>query len=152
MAHGFTAVVPTEKNVAVRVTHSVNQSISTGTNTIVAFDTERWDTDSIHDNVTNNSRLTAVTAGKYVISTNIQWQDFGSSKFNVEVHILLNGSTKIAESRRKQRSTAIMSLDCVYDLGINDYVEVRVKQDTGSSKNVIASAQRSPEFMMQRIA
>ena len=34
---------------------------------ILSFDSERYDTDSIHDTVTNNSRLTCKTPGKYLI-------------------------------------------------------------------------------------
>lgn len=43
------------------VYHSVDQSIANGTWTHLAFDTEDYDTNSIHDTVTNNQRLTVPT-------------------------------------------------------------------------------------------
>ncbi|MBA7693752.1 hypothetical protein ES703_102341 [subsurface metagenome] len=39
----------------------------------------------------------------------------------------------------------------LYDLAVTDYVECRVYQTTGAGISVQASAQYSPEFMMQRI-
>src|SRR5262245_40483526 len=58
---------------AARAYHSANQSINSGTNTTLNFDSERFDSDTIHDNVTNNSRLTCKTAGKYLICCNVRW-------------------------------------------------------------------------------
>lgn len=42
------------------------------TSTVVAWDQEAYDTDSIHDNVTNNSRLTVPSGASYVrVSANL---------------------------------------------------------------------------------
>ncbi|GAI75713.1 unnamed protein product, partial [marine sediment metagenome] len=50
-----------------KVYHSVDQNTSNYISTILAFDSEEYDTDNIHDTVTNNSRLTCKTAGKYIV-------------------------------------------------------------------------------------
>ena len=44
--------------------HNAAQSINTASETTLALNSERWDTDSIHDTAVNNSRLTCVTPGK----------------------------------------------------------------------------------------
>jgi hypothetical protein len=40
----------------------------------------------------------------------------------------------------------------LYDLAVNDYVELHVRQNSGISLNVAASSNYSPEFMMTRVA
>src|SRR5919108_3473294 len=57
---------------SVRVFHNATQSITTATETALAFNSERWDTafgsaSTQHDTATNNSRLTAQYAGKYLV-------------------------------------------------------------------------------------
>ena len=53
--------------VGARVHNSANISVSDSTWTSMTFDSERYDTDSIHSTASNTSRLTCVTAGKYLI-------------------------------------------------------------------------------------
>src|SRR4029077_20051578 len=77
---------------AARVFHSANQSITTATETTLAFDSERFDTDTIHDTVTNNSRLTCKHAGVYVIGAHVQF-DSGAAGGARYVSIMLNGTT-----------------------------------------------------------
>src|SRR5678815_4874680 len=50
-----------------RVYHNTTQSIANNTNVALAFNSERFDTDTIHDLSTNNSRLTCRTAGTYLL-------------------------------------------------------------------------------------
>ena len=60
-------------DIGARAHHSSNQSITNNTFTVLSLNSERWDTDSIHDNSTNNSRLTCNTAGKYIITAGVYW-------------------------------------------------------------------------------
>ena len=46
---------------------AADQNTVANTPLLVAMATEEYDTDGIHDNVTNNSRLTCQTAGKYLV-------------------------------------------------------------------------------------
>ena len=52
---------------------SVTQVIPTATNTAITWDTEVYDTDTMHDNATNNTRITFTTAGTYLITLNAMW-------------------------------------------------------------------------------
>jgi len=152
MAQGLTGTVTLGVDIGCRVTHSVNQSILDSTATILAFDTERWDTDGIHDPVTNNSRLTVVTAGKYVICANVEWDFTGVGIKIFSLRLRLNGTTEIGRNARRQEDVAVQALCTIYDLAVSDYVEVQVRQVTSSTINVVKTDQFSPEFMMQRIA
>lgn len=138
--------------VAARAYHNADQSISTATPTALALNSERYDTDVIHDTSSNNSRLTCKTAGKYCMA--------GLAGFAAHatgwraVYIRLNGSTLIAANRALNigASDAIyLPVSCDYDLAINDYVELVAEQNSGGALNVLSTANISPEFMMHRI-
>ena len=86
--------LPGTLDIGARAYHDANQNSSHGTWKTMELNSERWDTDGIHDNVTNNSRLTAQTAGKYIITGSIFFDD---DPWNTRgIHILLNGATVIA--------------------------------------------------------
>jgi len=128
-----------------RVFNSVDQSVAN--TTIVAFDSERWDTDNIHDNVTNNSRLTCNTPGKYLITFHGRLTGAASS---MAFQIYLNGATIIAYSTSLNASSGdTMTISTIYDLAANDYVQIRV---VGNATVTLShAANYSAEFMMQRI-
>jgi len=141
------AVIP-----AARVYHSVAQSIANNTLTALAFDSERFDTDSIHDVTTNNTRLTCNTAGKYFISGNISFA--GNDTGYRYVNITLNGTTKIAIKQCVAVAggySTIVTIGTVYELAANDYVELCVLQNSGGALDIEFIGNYSPEFMMVKV-
>lgn len=125
--------------------NSANQSIANVTVTTLALNSERQDTDNFHDNVTNNSRLTAPSAGFYHITANWAW-DPANVSGNRYADVLLNGATVIAADRRVAAGySGEGSLSIDYYLNAGDYVQFRVYQDTGGALNLIA-ASNSPVF------
>jgi hypothetical protein len=138
---------------AARVFHGVLQSLANATPTVLAFDSERFDTDVIHDTVVNNSRLTCKTAGKYLITGNVEF-DVNATGFRA-VSVRLNvGATVIAAQQQPATTgtTTIVSLSTLYDLAVNDYVQLFGYQNSGGALNVAVSANYSPEFGMVRVA
>lgn len=135
---------------AARVHRTTNQSITNATETAIAFDNERFDTDVIHDNVTNNSRLTCKTAGIYSIGAHIQFA--GSAAGTRQVFIRVNGTTEIARVQQINPPAVDERLSPVtlYQLAVNDYVEVVVNQSSGGSLDVEVLGNSSPEFWMTR--
>lgn len=69
--------------------------------------------------------------------------------------IRLNGATFIAVSDSPVAGHAVYNVRnnvmTLYDLAVNDYVELMVFQDSGAGLNVLASANFSPEFWMQLV-
>jgi hypothetical protein len=133
--------------------HSANQSIGNATWTTVALNSERYDTDTIHDLATNTSRLTCKTAGKYSIVF------YGLLDANATGHrfarILLNGTTPIVEFGAPSLGASHASrLICTiqWDLAVNDFVEAQVFQDSGGALNLLAVTGVSPGFMWVRVA
>jgi hypothetical protein len=56
-----------------RAQKTSDQTVSHNTDTTLTFDTESFDTASLHDNATNNSRLTAPISGVYEVDAGIVW-------------------------------------------------------------------------------
>lgn len=118
-----------------RVYNSAPQSISNATDTALTFDTENYDTDAIHDNVTNPTRLTAKTAGKYVIQGQVE---FAANVTGVRtLYIRLNGTTALAVVDKGAVGVGATDagVDTVYDLALNDYVELIVNQTSLGALN-----------------
>jgi hypothetical protein len=136
-----------------RVYNSTAISVATGTIQALTFNSERWDTESIHNTSTNTSRLTCQTAGKYVISGTIEYASHADNGVR-DVYIRLNGATLIGVSRHIMNNianTGEVSVSTIYDLAVNDYVELCAFQNTGAAVNVTAAGNYSPEFSMVRI-
>lgn len=141
------------KSPGARVYHDAAQAIVTATGTVLAFNSERWDTDAIHDLVTNNSRLTCKTAGKYAVLANVA---FGTNATgHREVYIRKNGVTIVAYATVPAVATAgsntLLPVSCAEDLAVDDYLEVVVWQNSGGSINIVAAGNYSPEFSMIKV-
>jgi len=145
---GATVDLPT---IWARAYHNTTQSIADTTDVTLAFNAERYDTDTIHDNSTNNSRLTATTAGIYLITASVEFD--GSASGNRWLVVELNGTTKLAGhiSRHSDGDTTYMSISTIYSLSATDYVEVYVYQNSGGPLNIRSTGNLSPEFSMIRL-
>lgn len=132
-----------------RVYHSADQTLTTGVITTLAFDSERYDTDSIHDTVTNNSRLTCKTAGKYIIAGGAAFAANGAS--DRSLFIWFNQTVYIAYHEIGHGGFNPLTVSTIYELAVNDFVELRAFQASGGNLKVMALGNYTPEFMMQRI-
>jgi len=120
---------------AVQATKSVAQSIANSTVTAVTWDVENFDTDTMHDTATNNSRLIAKTAGKYAIAMYVAFSNNGTGIRYLDV--VINGVTLVGKQVIPNATgTDHMSLASVAQLNPNDYVEGRVYQNSGGPINV----------------
>lgn len=121
--------------------HSVDQSIPDEDGTVVALDSERYDTDGMHDPVTNNSRITFNTSGIYVVTFVCAFD--GHTSGDRQALIRVNGSEFIAGHEKKALSSATM--DCGMQVTAvelfceGDYVEAVVKQDRGGALDLLAT-------------
>jgi hypothetical protein len=137
----------------VRVTKAAAQTgILSATVTKLVFDTERFDTagnvaSTMHDNVTNNTRLTCRHAGKYEITGQVEWS---ASPANGILQIFLNDTTEISQTQ-VLGDYRCMVVATIWDLAVNDFVELRVYQGSGGTLSINKTASRSPEFMMHRV-
>lgn len=134
-----------------RVYNSADESIATGGDVALTFDTERYDTNGLHSVAANTSRLTAKRAGVYLISAHILWASGTNAPRALTIY--LNGATPIAQVYDQMTTATFIahSIATLYHLNVNDYVEAMVHQNTGAALKVVASANKSPEFAMQQL-
>src|SRR3990167_9330990 len=59
---------------ACRVYHNAAQAITTGTQPDLAFNSERFDNDTMHSTSSNTGRITSTTAGRYLACVNIEFE------------------------------------------------------------------------------
>jgi hypothetical protein len=134
-----------------KVYHSSAQSIPTATWTALAFNSEVYDTDGIHDPATNNSRLTCKTAGKYLIiaccafASNATGYRCGAIRVNDTYYCVCHYVAPVNGTRTNINPSTMA------DLSVDDYVEFNVYQSSGGNLNVEANNYYSPYFMMQKI-
>jgi hypothetical protein len=114
---------------ACMATATASQNVSTGTWTAMTFNTESYDTDSMHDNVTNNSRITINTTGIYLCTA---YNNFAGSIAGSIRNMALraNGSTYIAVSQIGLSDSA-QTISIAYPFTAGDYIEFAVYQSSG---------------------
>lgn len=142
---------------AVRVFHNAAQSIANNAFAALNFNSERFDqagnaASTMHDTVTNNTRLTCRYAGVYQITGNCGFA--ASATGQRAIRIRLNGTTYISSDSRVNAGAVLIdtTTTTLYPLAVNDYVELMVFQDSGGALNTNLNANYSPEFMMCRAA
>jgi hypothetical protein len=126
---------------AVRVFHSVNQSLTSSVATALAFNSERFDqagnaANTQHDNVTNNSRLTCRYAGVYQISGTVS---FSTNAVGARVlQLRMVGVTVASEEvAAVNGGPTDLSISTLYAMAVNDYVELFATQTSGGALNVL---------------
>lgn len=142
-----------QRGVRARVTNSANILIGTGgTGTALTYDTDRYDTDAIHDIASVTTRLTAPAAGYYRIGACVR---FASNATGYrQVFLRINGATVIASLIVDAVATTVTDIVLAgvdYLLAQGDYVECLVVQTSGGNLNVVAAATFSPEFWIDRL-
>lgn len=137
------------------VYRSTNQSINDNTITAVSFDTEVEDTNGMVDIAGNPTRITAATAGVYLVTACVVWAA-GVAEARLLAFIRQGGTATLVSDERSTLTTegAAQSLSRVITLAATNYVELMVYHDnTGNTaKNLIASATYAPLMTLTRIA
>lgn len=134
-----------------RVFNNSSQSLTAASTLYSDYDTEEYDTDTIHSAVTATTRLTCKTAGKYLIggSGRIGSATPGTA---LNIRIRLNGANLIAISQVPAIGTNdYLNISTVFDLAINDYVELGFTAAAGAAMIVDSQAYYTPAFWMQKI-
>lgn len=129
-------------------------TLTNNTNKDIIFQTsDRFDTDAYHDLSTNNTRLTVPTgkAGKYLISGHIDI-DSPAAAMRVSLWILFDVSQQLIGAQKYLVPTSggvsRYSIMTVYDLAATEFVELRVHQVSGATRNLNVVGNYSPEFSM----
>jgi len=109
---------------------------NTWTSTIYSS-ADAFDTDSMHDTVTNTSRITINTAGIYALSGVVSW--VFSATGQRAARFFLNGTTSIRQVTADATAATVGNdqlISMLYNLAVTDYVELQVWHNRGSALSV----------------
>jgi hypothetical protein len=124
---------------------STTQSPATATFTLQGWDSEVADSDSLHSNVTNNSRITVPCAGTFLVSAAVQFVANATGVRAIQIRKNAAGSnaggTSVAQwntglASTTAGTTALGCKDIV--LASGDYLEAFVYQNSGGALSTVA--------------
>lgn len=121
---------------ACMVYNSVAQSLPIGYQTLTA-NSELYDNDGMHSTVTNPSRITAQTAGRYDITATVLFAPNATGGRTLAYRV--NGGSDIEIASHPVTSATVNStLSGLVKLvlSVGDYVEIRAWHNSGGSLNV----------------
>lgn len=128
---------------------SSSQNVSSGTETVINFDTEVLDSASAYN--TSNGRFTVPSgqAGKYYVYAQLMRNNFFNSRYLVKIRV--NDSQLIsAEDRNTDTGgTTFQTVQVagILNLSVGDYVNVALYQDSGSSAGCNGGSNSRSHFM-----
>lgn len=137
-----------------RVYHSTAQTIPNTTWTTVTFDSERYDTEGLHDTGVQPSRLTvpADRGGVYLVWFNGRLENTGTNPdAGPGVRFRVNGSQVVAHHQIRYSGYRYIMGVALTPLAAGDYVEAQVYQDSGGDSDLEVGSDYSPEFAMHRL-
>lgn len=115
---------------------TVAQSIGNGTPTALSLDTEDIDTDNGHSTVTNTSRYTPATAGRFQLSGGVGWASNATGYRTGELwkngSVLNGGGTVLPAVNGAQSRFPTRTLTTTAN-GSTDYFELWVNQNSGGA-------------------
>jgi len=118
---------------------NATQSIATGTDTVVTFNSEDFDTDGFHSTVSNTGRITIPSGkdGKYLVNAG---GFFNNITGNKEGRLYKNGSQIVTNGiSGSQTGIAGFWINYIISLVATDYIEFRVVQNTGGNADLYKS-------------
>lgn len=111
-------------------------SLNNTTGTLILFDAEEYDTNSMHSTSTNTSRITIQQDGHYLILGSIGYAANTTGYRNA--HLLVNG-TAIARAAVQSPPTvnAVVQVSSFKDLVATNYVELQGQQSSGGALDTV---------------
>jgi hypothetical protein len=133
------------------VYHSADQSIPNNSATTLAFNSEYYDSNTLHDNATNNSRITIATTGRYLV---IFRAVFATSATGYRAGVLLlNGGSFIDWQSYAAAPTGTSGVQnmIIREFTAGDYIEAQVIQTSGGALDLKQFTNYSPVFSIEQL-
>jgi hypothetical protein len=120
---------------ACSVFNNAAQSVAVGSAVLTA-NSENYDNNGMHSTVTNTSRITATTAGRYLVIATIECAASATGERDASLRV--NGTTVFQSMRVGAAATGltVRTVSRTLVLAVNDYVEVLLGQNSGGNLNV----------------
>lgn len=148
--HDLTIRLPgsaaTRTNSAI-VTHSVDQPVSSGVITALAFNTDLRNLAGMHSTTSNNSRLTILEDGLYLFGGHTLWENAAAGRRQTLIYKNGDNTNRLATLEQAIVANATLQLAIGFDACLaGDYYEVGVVQTVGVQLSVLAGNGPSPRF------
>ena len=121
---------------------NVAQTLTTATPANVTWDAEVIDsTGAMHDNVTNNTRITVPLAGLYLITGQVTFT--GNASGVRSIYVQKNGATVIQRNSVGSPSAGVhttIPFSVMAQLAVNDSVEVNATQNSGGNLALLTTS------------
>lgn len=154
--NGFGIFLPTWMSdpPSVSVYHPVSQPIGFDVVQVLIFNQEHYDTDSMHDNEKDSSRITFNTAGVYVVTFNLTWGRIDAAAGDYGAAIRKNTGDYITSDNGDYGDSDAFHAQSLSYQGFfepGEYVEALAKQDAEDADgepmvNRIITERYSPAF------
>lgn len=117
-----------------------NQSINNTTWTTISWDAQEYDTDSYWEGVTNPTRITFGTAGKYVVIANVHFAGNATGTRLLRALRTNNTALELFEVSANADANAGINkrqnLVGIVDAATNDYITIQAYQSSGGALNI----------------
>lgn len=118
-----------------------------GTTTVISFNQERYDTDTMHSLVTNPDRLTVTTPGLYAIHTNLFIGASPSSGNALFVYVTKNsGSTSWIARDFIPYTTTGVAISTFARFLAGDYIQLSIWNNAGASHTLQAGTTTNESY------
>lgn len=132
---------------------TTGQNIVNNTWVPITFNAEDYDSDNGHDNTTNNSRYTVVTAGLWEFTGKIAWD--GNVVNRRQSRWFKNGVTDVIGSESSQAPAATISalpaMTVQVRMAVGDYIELHGAQDSGGTRTTNVGNVAITSYMAGRL-
>jgi len=121
--------------IGTRSYNNANVSIPDASNTLLPMNSTQYDTDDMHDDTTNNNRITFTTAGYYVVNVQLLW---ASNTTGVRSHnVTLNAGASVCIYNWEAEALArYLTFSFQYHFDADDYITMYCYQNSGGSLNL----------------
>lgn len=129
-------------------------SATNGAWTAAALAAENFDTDSYHDNTTNNSRITIPSDGTYLFVGQINFAASAAGTIR-GVALRANGSAYRAAYYQPPMGATYenaLQISLIYQFVAGDYIQIVGFQDTGAALNITNTSTQTPALAVYKIS
>ena len=131
-----------------RAYNTASQTLTTGTTTVITFDSERFDVGTLHSTSSNTSRMTIPTGGggTYLLGATIVWENLDTGYR--ATFLRYEETTNIANEAARSISGRSMA-NCpstLYKAAATDIFDVTCRHTQAADLEVSFIANSSPEF------
>lgn len=149
--HSHAMASETTNTIACGAYNDVDISVADSTTTTIALNAEAYDTDTMHDVSTNNSRVKATTAGTYQILGSIAWASNATGRRLIYLRYNGSGSGETVEVDTNQNGAHYMQVNAQHVFTADQYVELLVYQTSGDALNATTAGIVTPGLSMQKV-